>query len=90
MAERKKIIDMLEELIQISRDGQVGYRSGAEHVKDSELKLLLDEVSLERAKFAGDLEGEAVRWGRADVDRSGTTLGAIHRGWANLKADLGG
>lgn len=90
MAERKKIIDMLEELIQISRDGQEGYRSGAEHVKDSELRLLLNEVSLERAKFAGDLENEAVRWGRADVDRSGTALGAIHRGWANLKAQLGG
>ena len=27
---------------------------------------------------------------RADVDRSGTALGAIHRGWANLKAHLGG
>jgi uncharacterized protein (TIGR02284 family) len=58
-------------------------------VKDSELRLLLNEVSLERAKFAGDLENEGMRWGRADVDRSGTTLGAIHRGWANLKADLG-
>jgi uncharacterized protein (TIGR02284 family) len=90
MAERKQIVDTLEDLIQISRDGQEGYRSGAEHVKDSELRLLLKEVSLERAKFAGDLENEAVRWGRADVNRSGTALGAIHRGWANLKAQLGG
>jgi uncharacterized protein (TIGR02284 family) len=90
MADRKHIVDALEDLIQISRDGQDGYRSGAEHAKDSELKRALNEVSLERAKFAGDLENEAVRWGRADVERSGTTLGAIHRGWSNLKADLGG
>jgi uncharacterized protein (TIGR02284 family) len=90
MPDRKHILDTLEDLIQISRDGQEGYRSGAEHVKNSELRLLLNEVSLERAKFAGDLENEAVRWGRADIDRSGTALGAIHRGWANLKAYLGG
>jgi uncharacterized protein (TIGR02284 family) len=90
MPDRKHTLDTLEDLIQISRDGQDGYRSGAEHAKNPELKRLLNEVSLERAKFAGDLENEAVRWGRADVDRSGSTLGAIHRGWANLKAGLGG
>jgi len=90
MGDRKHILDTLEELIQISRDGQEGYRSGAEHARDPELKRVLNEVSLERAKFAGELENEAVRWGRADVERSGTTLGAIHRGWANLKSGLGG
>jgi uncharacterized protein (TIGR02284 family) len=84
------VIDALEELIEISRDGQNGYRDGSEHVKDPQLKRLLSEVSLERAKFAGDLENEAVRLGKSDVDRTGTTLGAIHRGWANLKAALGG
>jgi len=89
MADRKHIVDTLEDLIQISRDGQEGYRSSAQHAKDPDLKLLLNEVSLERAKFAGELENEAVRWGRADVERSGTMLGAIHRGWANLKAGLG-
>jgi uncharacterized protein (TIGR02284 family) len=50
----------------------------------------MNEVSLERAKFAGDLENEAVRWGRPDVDRSGSVLGTVHRGWVNLKSALGG
>ena len=89
MPDRENILDTLEDLMQIARDGQEGYREGAEHVKDPALRRLLNEVSLERAKFAGDLENEAVRWGRADIDRSGTTLGAILRGWANLKAALG-
>jgi uncharacterized protein (TIGR02284 family) len=84
------VIDALEELIEICRDGQTGYRDGSEHVKNPQLKRLLSEVSLERAKFAGDLESEAVRYGKSDVDRTGTTLGALHRGWANLKAALGG
>ena len=77
-------------MIEISRDGQNGYSDGSEHVKNPELKRWLSEVKLDRAKFAGDLEAEAVRYGKSDVDRSGTTLGAIHRGWANLKSALGG
>ncbi len=90
MPDSRHIAEELQDLIRICRDGQEGYRDGAEHAKDPELKRLLNEVSLERAKFAGDLENEAVRWGKPDVDRSGTALGAVHRGWADLKAALGG
>jgi len=90
MPDNKHIGEELRELIQLCRDGQEGYRAGAEHARDPELRRLLNEVSLERAKFAGDLESEAVRWGEPDVDRSGTALGAVHRGWANLKSALGG
>jgi len=90
MSDQKHVLDALEYLIEICRDGQNGYRDGSEHAKNPQLKTLLNEVSLERAKFAGDLESEAVRVGKADVKRSGTTMGAIHRGWTDLKANLGG
>jgi len=90
MRDQKYIVDTLQKLIEICHDGQQGYREAAEHVKDHRLKQLLSEVSLERAKFAGDLESEAVRWGEPDVERSGSTLGAMHRGWTELKAGLGG
>ncbi len=88
--QNKDITSALESLIEVARDGQNGYRDGAEHAKDPQLKKLFNEVSLERAKFAGDLETAAVRFGKSDVDRSGSTLGAIHRGWTDLKANLGG
>jgi uncharacterized protein (TIGR02284 family) len=90
MSEQHHTIEALEDLIEVCRDGQNGYRDGAQHAKDAALRKFLDEVSLERAKFAGDLESEVVRLGKADVTRSGTTLGAIHRGWTDLKANLGG
>lgn len=90
MPDQQHIIDALEDLIEVCRDGQNGYRDGAEHAKSPQLKTLLSEVSLERAKFAGDLENEAIRFGKSDVDRSGSTLGALHRGWTDLKAALGG
>jgi uncharacterized protein (TIGR02284 family) len=88
--QNQHVIDALEDLIEICRDGQNGYREASEHAKNPALKSLLDEVSLERAKFAGDLENEVVRQGRSDVDRTGTALGKLHRGWTTLKAALGG
>ena len=90
MSNSQRIAHELQDLIQINRDSQEGYRDAAGRSKDPELKRLLDEVSLERAKFAADLEAEAVRWGKPDGARSGTALGAAHRGWVNLKAALGG
>ncbi len=90
MSDQKYVVDALEDLIEVARDGQNGYRDGAEHAKDPQLRKFLESVSLARAKFAGDLESYAVRLGKADVDRSGSTKGAIHRGWTDLKANLGG
>ncbi len=90
MADQKHVVDALENLIEVARDGQNGYREAAEHTKDPQLRRFMDSVSLARAKFAGDLESYAVQLGKADVDRSGSTKAAIHRGWTDLKADLGG
>jgi uncharacterized protein (TIGR02284 family) len=90
MSDQKHILNALEDLIEVCRDGQNGYRDASEHVKNPQLKSLLSEVSLERAKFAGDLENEAIRYGKADVDRTGSAMGALHRGWTGLKASLGG
>ena len=90
MPDSRHIADTLQQLIQISHDGQTAYREGAHHAKDPVLKRVLNEVSLERAKFARDLEAEAVRWGKPDVKRSGTAVGVLQRGWRNLQAALGG
>lgn len=90
MANQQHIIDALQELIRVCHDGQQGYQEASERVRDPRLKQLLAKVSLERAKFAGDLESEATRWGEPDVEHSGSTLGAIHRGWTSFKGALGG
>lgn len=90
MSDQKHAVSALEDLIEVTRDGQNGYRDGAEHAKSPETRKFLEQVSLERAKVAGELENEAVRLGKSNVDRSGSTLGAVHRGWTDLKANLGG
>jgi uncharacterized protein (TIGR02284 family) len=75
MSDCNYVVHALEKLIEVSRDGQSAYREAAGYVKDPELHRFLEEVSLERAKFAGDLENEVIRLGKSDVDRSGSVKG---------------
>jgi len=87
---RNDVIDVLEKLIETCRDSQNGFREAAEHVKDSDLRAFFNEQSLERARFAGQLENEVTRLGKSDVDRKGSATAAMHRAWIDLKSNLGG
>ncbi len=84
------VLDTLQALVQACRDGQIGYRDAAEHLKATRLKAFCEEQSLERARFAGELENEMERLGDRDPNRGGSAAGALHRRWIDLKANLGG
>jgi uncharacterized protein (TIGR02284 family) len=43
-----------------------------------------------RAQFASELQDQLHHLRLKEVDESGTTTGALHRTWADLKAKLGG
>lgn len=81
--------ETLNDLVETCKDGQEGYRTAAEGAKSPELKRLLDELSLERSRFAGDLQSEVIHLG-GDPAKSGTTGGALHRGWLNIKKAVTG
>ena len=79
----------LKNLVQILHDGQEGFRKASEDVKDPALKQVFSRFSLQRSKFAGELEAELLTLGEEDPQNEGTTLsGKIHRGWIDLKAAL--
>jgi uncharacterized protein (TIGR02284 family) len=90
MTDNNKVIDIVENLLQICRDGQNGFRESAQHVKNPGIRELFNELSLERAQFAGELQNELIRLGKKDVQDSGTVSGKLHRAWIDLKANLGG
>ncbi len=90
MADNNKTRDILQNLIETCRDGQNGFRESAEHIKNPEVREYFNQQSLERAKFASELEAETRRLGDSDVSTSGTTLAAMHRAWIDLKSALGG
>lgn len=86
MAERTER-EVLHHLIEICRDGEHGYRAAAEHVHDESLKGLFRDLAEQRRKFADDLVPHLNRLGGAP-DGAGTTAGALHRGWMNLRAHM--
>jgi uncharacterized protein (TIGR02284 family) len=90
MADNATTFKTLNELIKICHDGHYGFREAAEQVKDPELKRLFNELSLERSRFAGELEAEAERLGQGKAEKSGHAVASMHRAWIDLKANLGG
>jgi uncharacterized protein (TIGR02284 family) len=88
MSQQKEIISTINDLIETLKDGQEGFRQASEAVKDSKLKSLFSEYSLQRSKFAGELQNEAISLGDHNPEDSSSTAGAMHRTWINLKAAI--
>jgi uncharacterized protein (TIGR02284 family) len=83
-------INVVENLIETSKDGQKGYQDAAQHVKNPELKAYFNEQSAERARFAQELQSHLSTLGKPDKKVSGSVGGAMHRAWLDTKANLGG
>ena len=88
--DQNNALDVVEKLIETCKDGENGYRDAAEHVKRADLKTFFNEQSLERAKFAGELQAELPRLGQHDKKDSGSVSAAVHRDWIDTKVGLGG
>jgi uncharacterized protein (TIGR02284 family) len=56
-------------------------------LKDPEIHTLFLKLYLQRSEFAGELQAEVTRIG-GEPATSGSTAGAIHRGWIGLKTAL--
>jgi uncharacterized protein (TIGR02284 family) len=87
--DEKNAISVIEDLIETCKDGQKGYQDAAAHVKRSDLKTFFNEQSLERSRFAGELEAELIRLGKPDKKVSGSVSGSLHRAWIDTKVSLG-
>jgi uncharacterized protein (TIGR02284 family) len=88
MSQQKEIISTINGLIETLKDGQEGFRQASEAVRDSQLKMLFNEYSLQRSKFAGELQNDAINLGEDEPETSSSTTGALHRAWINLKGAI--
>jgi uncharacterized protein (TIGR02284 family) len=88
MSQTTEVISTLNSLIETLKDGQEGFRQAAEAVKDSQLKSLFNEFSLQRSKFAGELQNHAIQMGESNPENTSSTAGALHRAWINMKSAI--
>ena len=86
MSQTSTVISTLNSLIETLKDGQEGFRQASEAVKDSQLKTLFSEYSLQRAKFAGELQNHVIQLGESEPEKTSSTAGALHRAWINMKS----
>ena len=84
-----KLISTLNDLIETCRDGQEGFKEAADNVKAPDLKTFFKQVAQERATCVTELQAEVRRLG-GNPDKSGSTAGAMHRAWMNIKGTLTG
>jgi uncharacterized protein (TIGR02284 family) len=87
--DQNNAVNVLEDLIETCKDGQKGYQDAAFHAKRSDLKTFFNEQSLERARFAGELQEERIRLGKTDKKDSGSVSATLHRAWIDTKVSMG-
>jgi uncharacterized protein (TIGR02284 family) len=86
MSQTKETLSIVNRLIETLKDGQEGFREASEAVQSSALKTQLGEYSLQRSKFAGELQNYAISLGEHDPEKTSSTAGALHRAWINIKS----
>jgi uncharacterized protein (TIGR02284 family) len=79
----KDIQEVVNNLIEICRDGQQGFEAAANAVDSPMLKKELMHHGRERGEFVRILASALVEMGHEPVNH-GTASGALHRGWIHM------
>jgi uncharacterized protein (TIGR02284 family) len=79
----------LNDLTETCKDGELGYRTAAAHVRNTELETVFSDYAKQRGQFVRALQTEVERLGGTSTD-SGTPTATVFRGWIDLKSALTG
>jgi uncharacterized protein (TIGR02284 family) len=82
-------ISILNDLTETSKDGEYGFYTCAEHVKDMELKKVFTAAAERCAEGAKELQ-EQVRLLGGDPEKHSSVAGSLHRAWVDIKATIMG
>ena len=82
-------IPVLNQLIEISKDGQYGFEFCASHAEADTLRQVFEERAREFEAGVSALQSLVLEYGGKPV-LHGTAIGAVHRGWVRIKDTLGG
>ena len=89
MESNEKIVDALNQLIQINNDRIEGYEKAAKETTDNELKTLFERFASKSNMFKSQLNSEVVKR-NGKPNESTTASGKVFRVWMDFKAALTG
>jgi len=87
MSEANQVIATLNNLIEVSKDGEEGFRTSADNIDDSLLKSFFLRRSLEVAGSVKELQ-EVVRSMGGEPETTPSITGTLHRRWIDLKTAI--
>ena len=83
------VISTLNDLIETCKDGEQGFRTCAEDIKDAQMKSFFTSRAQSCAEAAAELQQE-VRTLGGDPETSSSVSGALHRRWVDIKGMITG
>jgi uncharacterized protein (TIGR02284 family) len=84
-----KVVDTLNSLLETTKGGEAGFRTCAEAVKNNDLKSVFEDAAKRCDEGAAELQ-EKIRSLGHEPASLGTTAGALHRTWTNIKSTITG
>ena len=85
--DNQDVIATLNDLIEISRDGEQGFRTCAEGVEKTSLKAIFASAARRCAEGAAELEAKVRSLG-GEPSQGGSISGSLHRAWTNIKSTI--
>lgn len=83
------VVDVLNKLLEISHDGEYGFRECAERAQAQDIRTLLNRRADDCRMAAAELQS-LVRQAGGEPDEGGTVGGALHRGWVSVRGSMSG
>ncbi|MEQ5842633.1 PA2169 family four-helix-bundle protein [Paraburkholderia acidicola] len=83
------IVEVLNDLVETSKDGERGFRKAAEDAHDAQLKTLFVDRADDCASGARELQDVVLKLG-GKPESGGSVGGALRRGWVDVKSAVGG
>lgn len=80
---------ILNDLIKISKDGEQGFKAAAEDTSNENLKNIFLGCAEECSSAVQELQQQVTKM-NVEPEDSGSMLGALHRGWMNVKSAITG
>jgi uncharacterized protein (TIGR02284 family) len=85
----KESISILNDLIETSKDGEKGFLTSAEDIKNPQIKSFFTSRAAEISTAVRELQSEVRALG-GDPETSSSVSGTLHRAWVDLKSTLTG
>ena len=81
---------LVKAVLAVLHDGEKGFPDIGEHLKDTSKKAFFTQEGAVRGGYARELEAAYSTATGESIDVGGSGVGAVHRIWGDLKANLGG